>query len=163
MQIVQGWSGITPGADGIPADLTAISPADSIHSEKAKARRPGPQPAAREGMVPPSVFPDAAGPPLAAPRPWDPGAAGLAALPSGARAQDLDRQAFWYGFLLGSGSTVCRLLAAGMLGQNFADDWINALLKADADIPAVSLRTARSALMDGETTCPVPASPESSP
>ena len=162
MQIVQGWSGITPGADGIPADLTAISPADSIHMKRQRRGGRGPSQRLEKGWFLRPCFP------MPQVHRWQrlvPGilAAGLAALPSGARAQDLDRQAFWYGFLLGSGSTVCRLLAAGMLGQNFADDWINALLKADADIPAVSLHTARSALMDGETTCPVPASPESSP
>ena len=85
--------------------------------------------------------------------------AGLATLLPGARAQDMEKQSFWFGFLLGSGTTVCELLEAGLLSQNDARDWLRSLFQPDPDIPAVSLSTARSSLMEGETQCPLPARP----
>jgi hypothetical protein len=82
--------------------------------------------------------------------------AGLAAVPLGARAQDWDKQSYWFGFLIGSGTTVCELLKAGLLTQNDARDWLKTLLKQDPDIPAVSLSTARTTLLESEPRCPLP-------
>lgn len=82
--------------------------------------------------------------------------AGLAALPPAARAQEWDKQSYWFGFLLGSGTTVCELLDAGLLTANDARDWLGTLLKPDPDIPAVSLRTALATLRDTEKQCPLP-------
>jgi len=82
--------------------------------------------------------------------------AGLAGLPLGAHAEDWDKQSYWFGFLLGSGTTVCELLEAGLLTRNDARDWLNTLLKSDPDVPAVALRTARAALLENESKCPLP-------
>jgi len=82
--------------------------------------------------------------------------AGLAGLPLGARAQEWDKQSYWFGFLLGSGTTVCELLNAGLLTENDAREWLNTLLRIDPDIPAVSLRTAKATLRDNEKQCPLP-------
>jgi hypothetical protein len=51
---------------------------------------------------------------------------------------------------------VCELLKAGLLTQNDARDWLKTLLKQDPDIPAVSLSTARTTLLEGEPRCPLP-------
>jgi hypothetical protein len=86
--------------------------------------------------------------------------AGLVAGPQAVRAQDdWDKQSYWFGFLLGSGTTVCELLKAGLLTRNDARDWLQTLLQNDQDIPAVSLRTARSTLAESEKQCPLPAKP----
>lgn len=86
--------------------------------------------------------------------------AGVIAGPQAVRAQDdWDKQSYWFGFLLGSGTTVCELLKAGLLTRNDARDWLQILLQNDPDIPAVSLRTARSTLGESEKQCPLPAKP----
>jgi hypothetical protein len=82
--------------------------------------------------------------------------AGLAGLPLGVRAQEWDKQSYWFGFLLGSGTTVCELLDAGLLTENDAREWLRTLLRIDPDIPAVSLRTAKQSLRDNEKQCPLP-------
>ncbi|MEB3354753.1 MAG: DUF308 domain-containing protein [Cyanobacteriota bacterium] len=83
---------------------------------------------------------------------------GITALPAGAQAQDWDKQSFWYGFLLGSGTTVCELLKIGLLSQNDAKDWLQTMFQNDPDIPAVSLKSAREELRSNTDLgkCPVP-------
>lgn len=81
--------------------------------------------------------------------------ASLVALPA-ARAQEWDKQSYWFGFLLGSGTTVCELLDAGLLTANDARDWLGTLLKPDPDIPEAALRTALATLRDNEKQCPLP-------
>jgi hypothetical protein len=85
--------------------------------------------------------------------------AGLVAVPLGARAQDWDKQSYWFGFLMGSGITVCGLLEGGLLTRNDARDWLKTLLKPDPDIPAVALQTARATLLEKQPKCPLPSTP----
>ncbi len=75
-----------------------------------------------------------------------------------ARAEDWDKQSFWYGFLLGSATTVCKLLEYGLLTQNDARDWLQTLFKSDPDIPAVSQSSAKAELRGNADfkACPVP-------
>jgi hypothetical protein len=81
----------------------------------------------------------------------------LGSTPS-ARAEEWDKQSFWYGFLLGSSTTVCELLENGLLTKNDARDWLQTLFKADPDIPAVSQSSAKAELRGNADfkDCPVP-------
>ncbi|MFU8885631.1 MAG: hypothetical protein ACNA8O_09265 [Cyanobacteriota bacterium] len=75
-----------------------------------------------------------------------------------ALASDLDKQSYWFGFLLGSGITVCELYKIGLLTRSDADDWLKELFKTDPDVPRVSIRKAKDQLAEDRAyrSCPLP-------
>ncbi len=75
-----------------------------------------------------------------------------------ALASDLDKQSYWFGFLLGSGITVCELYKIGLLTRNDADDWLKELFNTDPDVPRISIRMAKDQLLGDRDyrNCPLP-------
>lgn len=79
-------------------------------------------------------------------------------LPLHVRADIRDKQSYWYGFLVGSGITVCALLDIGLLSRNDATDWLTEIFKQRSDIPSAAMESAKQHLAEelGPKGCPVP-------
>ena len=83
-------------------------------------------------------------------------ATGIAGLPLNARAQQLDKQSYWYGFYLGITSTVCELHKIGVINENYAKDYLAGAFQSDPDIPAAAQKDALDQISKKYKQCPIP-------